>query len=109
MPLLVDENIGSAIRLRREARGWSGHEFSTLLRSSGLNHFHPTTVSRTESGERALRVNEITVVSSVLECDIDELVSMTSVQAKELTFLEACMRAEYYVRMAKELGESNGR
>ncbi|PJJ44209.1 helix-turn-helix protein [Glutamicibacter mysorens] len=49
-------------------------EFSAKLREAGLTNFHPTTVSRVERGERALKIDEIYVVAQVLNANLDDLI-----------------------------------
>lgn len=102
----IDANTGSAIQLRRESRGWSKNLFSQLLQSAGLENFHPTTISRTETGERSLRVAEIYVIAAVLECGVEELISSNpDASPRMVTFTEACEKASYYLGMAKRLGQ----
>lgn len=102
----IDANTGSAIQLRRESHGWSKHLFSQLLRDAGLDNFHPTTISRTEAGERSLRVAEVYVIAVVLECEVGELISPDNdASPRVVTFAEACEKASYYLGMAKRLGQ----
>lgn len=102
----IDAITGNAIQLRRESHGWSKSLFSQLLQSAGLENFHPTTISRTETGERSLRVAEIYVIAAVLECGVDELISPTHDDSpRVVTFIEACEKASYYLGMAKRLGQ----
>ena len=102
----IDVSTGSAIQLRRESRGWSKNLFSQLLQSAGLENFHPTTISRTEAGERSLRVSEVYVIAGVLECELGELISPDQgASPRVVTFTEACEKASYYLGMAKRLGQ----
>lgn len=72
-----DEFFGGAIKIHREAKGWSKNVFAQKLRDAGLEKFHPTTVTRLEEGTRPTRLNEAAIIARVLEHSIDSLVNFT--------------------------------
>lgn len=74
MKIPTAAHIGAMVREYRELRKWSMTEFSAKLREAGLSNFHPTTVSRLERGERALKIDEIYVVANVLRANLDDLI-----------------------------------
>lgn len=69
-----DKYFGNAVRVHREAKGWSKTEFAERLSKAGLANFHPTTITRMESGVRPTRLNEAAVIARVLEHSLDALV-----------------------------------
>jgi len=58
-------------RLRNE-RGWSQEEVARRMTASGYD-WHQTTVGRTESAARPLRVNEAVVLAAIFEVPITQL------------------------------------
>lgn len=67
----MERLIGDRVRQAREARGMTQAELSQALRDRGSSHFHPTTISRIEKGERPLRLSDALALSSVLDTSVD--------------------------------------
>lgn len=76
MKIPTDEHFGAMVREYRESRKWSMTEFSSKLRDAGLTNFHPTTVSRLERGERAVKLGEAYLIAQVLRCPLEELLDL---------------------------------
>lgn len=68
-----DEAFGREVQAKREDRCWSKTELAAKLSTAGLKNFHPTTVSRMESGERAVRLSEALTIADVLGLRLDAL------------------------------------
>lgn len=66
--------FGLEVKARREEQKWSMTEFANLLKQAGLENFHPTTVSRMESGQRPVRLSEAVIIAHVLGDTLDNLV-----------------------------------
>lgn len=65
-PLPGDITFAANVKKLRERRGWSMNDLAQRLREEGLENFHPTTVSRIESGQRAVRVGELPAFEKAL-------------------------------------------
>lgn len=69
----TESNFAENVRLLRERAGISQTEFAKRLHEAGLTHFHQTTVSRLEKGERPIRLGEARVIASVLDERVNSL------------------------------------
>lgn len=56
-------------------------QLATQLSEAGLDQIHPTTVSRIESGERAIRLSEAVTIASVLGTSVEALIDFRGVEA----------------------------
>lgn len=68
-----DKAVGARLRLERERRGISQDGLTTALRARGVP-WHQTALSRTEIGERPLRLSEAVEVAAILAVPLDELI-----------------------------------
>lgn len=68
-----NELFGHKVKRERLARGWSVPDFAERLNRASLKNFHPTTVSRMESGERPTRIFEAATIANVLGRDLASL------------------------------------
>jgi transcriptional regulator with XRE-family HTH domain len=69
-------------RLRRE-RGWSQEEVARRMTAYGFD-WHQTTVGRTETAARPLRVNEAVALAALFEVPVTQLLVPVSVQVADL-------------------------
>lgn len=76
----TDERVGEQIRRLREAAGMTKTQLATQLSDAGLGQIHPTTVSRIESGERAIRLSEAVTIASVLGTSVEALIDFRGVE-----------------------------
>lgn len=65
-PLPDDVTFAVNVKKLRERRGWSMNDLAERLQEEGLGNFHPTTVSRVESGQRSVRVGEVAAFEKAL-------------------------------------------
>lgn len=72
----IDQHVAANVKRLREQAGLKQAALVDLLRVNGLADWHPTTLSRTESGERPLRMSEAVVLARVLGVDLATLVEM---------------------------------
>lgn len=69
----ANTKFGKAVAERRVALGLTQAELSRRAKDSGLDNFHPTTISRIESGDQAVRLHEALTLARVLETTLEEL------------------------------------
>lgn len=72
--------IENARRLR-ESRGWSQTELARRMAELGWENYSQMTVSRTEKGERPLRLGEARALARVLEKSLDAMLRPPAGQA----------------------------
>ena len=65
-----DQALADLVSERRRAKGWSQATLARHARSVGLENFHPTTVSRVESGDRRLSFGESITLARLLDLDL---------------------------------------
>lgn len=88
-----EERLGERMRALREGRGWSQRELAKRMQDRGLNWFQ-STVGKTETGGRPVRVDEAAVLAELLETKIDDLVAADpDPMAIKLEELLAALRA----------------
>jgi transcriptional regulator with XRE-family HTH domain len=68
-----DNTFGGRMRQARERAGMSQEHFAVNLIQMHDIHWHQTTVRRTESGERPIRLSEAVAVAELLGVPLDEL------------------------------------
>lgn len=73
MPDQTDQNIADNVKRLRDKHGLKQSELVDQLRANGLHDWHPTTLSRTESAERPVRLSEALVIAHVLGTTTEEL------------------------------------
>lgn len=71
-PGLENRVIESLIRLREE-RGWSQSELARHMVDAGWSKYTQMTVSRTEKGERPIRLDEVAALADIFEVDMHAL------------------------------------
>jgi transcriptional regulator with XRE-family HTH domain len=67
------EEFGTRLRKTREGRNWSQARMAEVLTEHGITAY-PTTVAKIESGERAVKVNELAVFADIFGVSLDALV-----------------------------------
>lgn len=70
--LSAEQLAGQELKRLRNERGWSQEEVARRMTASGYD-WHQTTVGRTESAARPLRVNEAVVLATIFEVPITQL------------------------------------
>lgn len=70
----VDETFAEQMRLLREARGWSQGELARRMVEAGFSNYSQMTVSRTEKGERPIRLAEARELAWILNTTVEEMV-----------------------------------
>lgn len=79
MAVNTDERFAQNLRRFRERAGLRQAELVDKLRAAGLKDWHPTTLSRTETGERPVRLSEAAIIAEVLGFDLAEMMRGASV------------------------------
>lgn len=70
---LIGDRLRQRLRDERERHGWSQPELAAALNQRGLL-CHATTIAKIEAGSRAVRVDELAVLSEIFTVSIDMLV-----------------------------------
>lgn len=68
----AEQLAGQELRRLRNERAWSQEEVARRMTASGYD-WHQTTVGRTETAARPLRVNEAVVLSAIFEVPVTQL------------------------------------
>lgn len=68
-----DERFRLTVKRLREQRGWSQAQLAEKLRDQGFSQFHPTTVSRVEKGDRAVRLAEARAFAKAFDRTVSEM------------------------------------
>jgi transcriptional regulator with XRE-family HTH domain len=69
---------GGLIRDRRMAQGLSQDKLAEAMRELGFSSWRQTTVTKTETAERPLRVNELVALANILNAKIADFVKDSS-------------------------------
>lgn len=70
---MIGERLRHRLREEREHHGWSQAAIAEAVESRGLP-CHPTIIAKIESGRRAVRADELVVLSEIFTVSIDVLV-----------------------------------
>jgi transcriptional regulator with XRE-family HTH domain len=74
----VENRFRDNVRHERKRRGWSCAEVSEELRNRGLPHIVPSTISKIESGDRAVRIDEAAGFADLFGTSTDTLLGRPS-------------------------------
>lgn len=88
----IDQNVARNVKRLREQSGLIQSELVTKLREHGLKDWHPTTLSRTESGDRPVRLSEAHVLARVLGTTIEDLGVNYSPEVRAVEAAEASLQ-----------------
>jgi transcriptional regulator with XRE-family HTH domain len=81
----VETEFRKTFRREREIRGWSQAHMAKLVSAKGLT-VYPTTIAKIESGERAVRMDELVAVADLFEVSIDTLLGHSVDRADDEAF-----------------------
>lgn len=73
IPTQLEEWVAGNIRELREHYGWNQSEVARRMKQAGFPNYNQMLVSRTEKGERPIRVNELEGFARVFEVDLSYL------------------------------------
>lgn len=79
----AEELAGQELKRLRTERGWSQEEVARRMTSSGYD-WHQTTVGRTESAARPLRVNEAVLLAAIFEVPITQLLVPAAMKISDI-------------------------
>lgn len=88
----TDQNIANNVKRLRDQAGLKQAELVDRLRVNGLEDWHPTTLSRTESGERPVRLSEAVVLAHVLGVTAEELAAHYSPEGRAVDDAEGALQ-----------------
>ena len=74
----VETRFRERVRRERERRDWSQAELAKLLQDRGIASIYPTTVAKIEAGERAVRIDEATVLADIFDVSVDALLGRSA-------------------------------
>lgn len=66
-------NFIAAMKEERERLGIGQAELAKRLQAAGIDHMHPTTISRIESGDRSVRLDEAFAIANALDLDVQRM------------------------------------
>lgn len=69
----MGDRLRERIRSERERREWSQAELANMLSDKGIHGIYPTTVAKLESGDRAIRVDELAAIADLFSVSVDAL------------------------------------
>lgn len=69
----LGDQLRERVRAERERREWSQAEFAKVLTDKGINGVYPTTIAKIESGDRAVRIDELAAIADVFSVSVDVL------------------------------------
>lgn len=93
-----DETIGRNIRRLREEKALSQAELADSLLQQGIRGMHPQTITKLESGSRALKFNEAIALAAVLGVSIGELALLASWEEGALADLDVKIARAHFRR-----------
>ncbi|MGH3381341.1 MAG: helix-turn-helix domain-containing protein [Actinoallomurus sp.] len=82
-----EEIFGRRLKKRREELGLSQRDLAERMQGQGLD-WHQTTVARTESTRRPVRLNEAMALAGILRVPLEELLRPEPDPASELSIIE---------------------
>jgi len=80
----VEQMFAKRLREQRTRRGWSQTMLADRMRTEGVD-LHPTAITRMESGERGIRLNEAVAAAAALTVPLEHLL--------KLVFCDQCVDA----------------
>lgn len=106
---MADEQIGTRIADRRKARGWSQADLSKRLKARGVT-VYANMLHKIESGDRSIRVDELSAIATVFGVSADELLGRRVRLSDDPTAtLHAMTRATYQAASQAYIGAENMR
>jgi transcriptional regulator with XRE-family HTH domain len=70
-----EELAAREVRSLRKGRGWSQEELARRMSAAGFASWHQSTVGRTETGDRPLRLNEAVALSELFGVSLTRLLT----------------------------------
>lgn len=67
--------FGANLKRLRESRGWSQSEFARQMQEAGWPKYSQVAVSRTEEGNRVVRLDEAIGLAGILDSTITQMIS----------------------------------
>lgn len=71
--MITDKELGELVKAERLKRGWSQEKLVRRMRNAGINWMQ-STVTKTESGNRPIRVREVFTLAALLSLDLNAMV-----------------------------------
>lgn len=72
-PVDLEKRVIESLTRLREERGWSQSELARQMVEAGWPKYTQMTVSRTEKGERPIRLDEVAALADIFEVDMQRL------------------------------------
>lgn len=74
-PNADEQRFAANLLYLRESRGWSQTELARQMVAAGWDAYNQMTVSRTEKGERPIRLSEARALANIMETSMERMVS----------------------------------
>lgn len=94
------EHTGNRIREMRNLRRWNQTDLAKEMRALGFSNWHPTTVARTENGERPLRFEEGFAITQILSVEPRDLLAR-ALPERTTNRLDALAEIERLIQILK--------
>lgn len=94
-----NERFGQRVRHLREEEGWTQPQMAEKLAEHGLGPMHVTTITKIETGTRAVRIDEAIGIAALFEVTVDALVG--SHGPDDTTLMFALMNVSDYIDNVK--------
>lgn len=91
--------FGANMKRLREKKGWLQTDLAKHLQSGGLPKYSQVAVSRTEEGNRTVRLDEALVIAKVLDVTIEQLLEPADSLSKRLEIANAETNKIYSLRL----------
>jgi transcriptional regulator with XRE-family HTH domain len=102
----TDERFGQRIRAEREARDLSQADVARKLSAAGVRPMYPTTVSKIETAERSVRINEAVGLADLFGMSLDNLVGRPDDSTVAFALTTLCRYAGDAQRQIKRAQET---
>lgn len=79
-----EEIVGEEVRHLRKARGWSQEELARRMVGAGFGTWHQSTVGRTETADRPLRLNEAVALAELFGTSLTGLMEPIRMSLEEI-------------------------
>lgn len=73
----VGDQLRAQLRGERERRGWSQAKLSQVLSEHGIDGKYPSTITKIESGDRAVHADELVAFAEIFGISVDALLGRT--------------------------------
>ena len=93
-PNADEQRFAANLQYLRESRGWSQTELARQMVAAGWDTYNQMTVSRTEKGERPIRLSEARALANIMDTSMERMVSESDQLRDHHRLLDAHLAVE---------------